>query len=53
MLSRLRERVETTFSHRWSRLVECVYARSRNGLWNSIKLKMLPLNLSGAWVISA
>lgn len=41
----LRERVETTFSQLWSRFVDRVFSRSWNGLWNTIKLKLLHLNL--------
>jgi transposase len=53
LLSSIRERVETTFSQLWARFVDCVYSRSWNGLWNTIKLKMLHLNLCEAGVISA
>ena len=53
LLSSIRERVETTFSQLWSRFVDCVYSRSWNGLWNTIKLKMLHLNLCEAGMISA
>lgn len=45
LLSRLRERVETSFSQLWSRFVERVYSRSWAGLWSTIKLKLLHLNL--------
>jgi hypothetical protein len=45
LISSLRERVETTFSQLWNRFVDRVFSRSWNGLWNTIKLKMLHLNL--------
>lgn len=41
----LRERVETTFSQLWNRFVDRVFSRSWNGLWTTIKLKLLHLNL--------
>lgn len=53
LLSSLRERVETTFSQLWSRFVDRVYSRSWHGLWNTIKLKMLHLNLCLNGVIEA
>lgn len=40
-----RERVETSFSQLWSRFVDRVYSRCWNGLWTTIKLKLLHLNL--------
>lgn len=53
LLSSLRERVETSFSQLWSRFVDLVYSRSWNGLWNTIKLKMLHFNLCQAGLITA
>ena len=49
----LRERVETTFSQLWSRFVDRVFSRSWNGLWNTIKLKLLHLNLCLNGIIEA
>lgn len=53
LLSSLRERVETSFSQLWSRFVDLIYSRSWNGLWNTIKLKMLHFNLCQAGLITA
>jgi hypothetical protein len=43
--SPLRESVETTFSQLWNCFIDCARSLSRNGLWDTIKLKMLHLNL--------
>lgn len=53
LISSLRERVETTFSQLWNRFIDRVYSRSWNGLWNTIKLKVLHLNLCLNGVIEA
>lgn len=53
LLCSLRERVETSFSQLWSRFVDLVYSRSWNGLWNTLKLKMLHFNLCQASLIAA
>lgn len=53
LLSSLRERVETSFSQLWSRFVDLVYSRSWNGLWSTLKLKMLHFNLCQAGLIAA
>lgn len=37
----IRERVEGVFSSLWQRFATRVYSRSWNGLWNTLKLKML------------
>jgi transposase len=49
----LRERVETTFSQLWHRFIDRVCSRSWNGLWTTIKLKLLHLNLCLNGVIEA
>jgi len=51
LISSVRERVETTFSGLWSRFVDRVFSRSWNGLWSTIRLKMLHFNLCHAQVI--
>jgi transposase len=51
LISSLRERVETTFSPLWHRFVDRVFSRSWEGLWSTIKLKLLHLNLSLAGFI--
>lgn len=53
LISGLRERVETVFSDLWSHFVDRVYSRSWEGLWNTIKLKLLHLNLCEAGLIPA
>ena len=53
LISSLRERVETTFSQLWSRFVDRVYSRSWEGLWSTIKLKLLHLNLCLAKIITS
>jgi len=46
LICSLRERVETTFSGLWDRFIDRVYSRSWNGLWNTVKLKLVHYNLS-------
>lgn len=53
LVSSLRERVETTFSGLWNRFVDRVYSRSWQGLWSSLKLKMLHFNLCQAGLLPA
>jgi hypothetical protein len=53
LISSLRERVETTFSQLWDRFVDRVFSRSWQGLWDTIKLKMLHLNLCLNGIIEA
>ena len=53
LISSLRERIETTFSQLCDRFVDRVRARSFHGLWNTIKLKMLHLNLCQAGLLPA
>ena len=52
LLSSVRERIETSFSQLCDRFIDRVYSRSWNGLWNTLKLKMLHYNLCHAGVIS-
>lgn len=52
LLSSVRERVETVFSQLWSRFVDRVCSRSWEGLWSTIKLKLLHYNLVHAGVVS-
>lgn len=51
LISSMRERVETTFSALWTRFVDRVLSRSWEGLWSTIKLKLLHLNLGHAGVL--
>ena len=50
--SLVRERVEGVFSSLWERFATRVYSRSWNGLWNTLKLKMLDYKLCFAQIIS-
>ncbi len=50
--STIRTRVEGIFSSLWERFATRVYSRSWNGLWNTLKLKMLDYKLCFAKVIS-
>ena len=52
IVSSVRERIETCFSGLWSRFIDRVFSRSWNGLWNTIKLKMLHYNLCKAGVLA-
>ena len=51
LVSCLRERIETTFSGLWNRFSDRVYSRSWQGLWSSLKLKMLHFNLCHAGLL--
>lgn len=51
LISSVRERIETTFSQLWTRFIDRVFSRSWNGLWNTIKLKLVHHNLRIAGVI--
>lgn len=53
LISAVRERVETTFSALWGRFVDRVGSRSWEGLWCTIKLKLLHHNLCLAALIPA
>jgi transposase len=53
LISACRERVETTFSALWARFVDRVGSRSWEGLWCTIKLKLLHHNLCLAGLIPA
>jgi len=53
LISSVRERVETTFSQLWMHFIDRVFSRSWNGLWNTIKLKIVHHNLCKAGIITA
>lgn len=53
LISSIREHVETTFSSLWARFVDRIYSRSWEGLWSTIKLKLLYFNLCQAGLIPA
>lgn len=45
LLASVRARTETTFSQLWNQFIDRIFSRSGNGLWNTVKLKMLYFNL--------
>jgi hypothetical protein len=45
LLSQVRQAVETSFSQWWYKFIDRVFSRSWQGLWNTIKLKVLHYNL--------
>lgn len=51
LISSVRERIETTFSALWDGFVDRVRSRSWEGLWNTVKLKMLYHNMRLAGAI--
>ena len=53
LLSQVRQGVETMFSQWWHHFIDRVFSRSWNGLWNTLKLKVLHYNLGHAGVLSA
>jgi transposase len=53
LISSLRERVETTFSALWAHFIDRVFSRSWEGLWSTLKLKVLYHNLCLAGLIPA
>lgn len=53
LISGLRERIETTFGQLWHQFVDRVFSRSWNGLWNTIKLKLLSYNLRQVGLLPA
>lgn len=53
LLAQIRQGVETMFSQWWHQFIDRVFSRSWNGLWNTIKLKVLHYNLVHAGVVSA
>jgi len=53
LVSSLRERIETSFSSLWQRFVDRNLSRSWQGLWSTLKLKMLHFNLCRAGFLPA
>jgi len=52
LLSQVRQAIETSFSQLWQQFIDRVFSRSWNGLWNTIKLKVLFYNIRHAGVVS-
>ena len=53
LLSQVRQGVETMFSQWWHKFIDRVFSRSWNGLWNTLKLKVLHYNLVHAGILSS
>jgi len=53
LVSSLRERVETNFSSLWQRFIDRTLSRSWQGLWSTLKLRMLHFNLCRAGFLPA
>lgn len=51
--SSVRQGIETLFSQLWHKFIDRVFSRSWQGLWNTIKLKLLSYNLRHIGIISA
>lgn len=45
LISCVRQAIETTFGQLWNDFIDRVFSRSWQGLWNTIKLKLLNFNL--------
>ena len=52
LVGSVRQGIEATFSSLWSGFVDRVYSRSWQGLWSTIKVKLLHYNLQRAGVIT-
>ncbi len=52
LLSQVRQAIETSFAQLWHQFIDRVFSRSWNGLWNTIKLKVLFYNIRHAGVVS-
>lgn len=52
VVSRLRQRIETTFSQCWRSFLDRVFSRSWRGLWNTIKLKLICYNFLRLGLVS-
>jgi len=52
LLSQVRQRIETSFAQLWHQFIDRVFSRSWNGLWNTVKLKVLFYNIRHAGVVS-
>jgi transposase len=52
LMSRVRQPIETFFARLCHQFIDKVYSRSFEGLWNTIKLKLLAYNLSHAGLLS-
>ena len=52
LLSQVRQAIERSFSQLWHQFIDRVFSRSWNGLWNTIKLKVLFYNIRHAGIVS-
>lgn len=53
LLSSVRQGIETLFSQLWHKFIDRVFSRSWQGLWNTIKLKLLSYNLRHCGIATA
>ena len=53
LLSQVRQGIETSFSQLWHQFIDRIFSRSWNGLWNTVKLKVLFYNLRHAGIVTA
>ena len=52
LLAQVRQGIETSFSQLWHQFIDRVFSRSWDGLWNTVKLKVLFYNLRHAGIVS-
>ena len=52
LLSQVQQAIESSFSQLWHQFIDRVFSRSWNGLWHTIKLKVLFYNIRHAGVVS-
>ncbi len=52
LLSQVRQGIETMFSQWWHRFIDRVFSRSWDGLWHTLKLKVLHYNLVHAGLLA-
>jgi hypothetical protein len=52
LLSQVRQEIETCFSQLWYKFIDRVFSRSWQGLWNTLRLKLIYYNLCNAGVLS-
>ncbi|MBW3622594.1 MAG: hypothetical protein KY468_04200 [Armatimonadetes bacterium] len=53
LIRQMRERIKTVFSSLWSQFIDRIFSRSWNGLWNTLKLKLLSYNLRQVGILPA
>lgn len=53
LISSVRQRIETMLSQMWRKFIDRIFSRSWEGLWNTIRLKLLSYNLRHCGILSA